>query len=96
MNKIETFFNGKIDIFSRGSFQFLTFLLLFSIAFTSMYSEKVLLYLIFVLIITINNVAVEYVLIKKYGPEPRRYMKKFLIICLPFSIMVLSLFVYLV
>ncbi|EJS08207.1 hypothetical protein [Bacillus cereus] len=83
---------GKIDIFSRGSFQMLTFLILFSIAFTHMFTEKILLFLICVLIITINNLGVEYYLIKKYGPEPPKYIGRFLLICIPFAVLVLIIF----
>lgn len=92
MSKMAEFFGGKVDIFSRGSFQMFTFLIMFSVAFTHMYTEKVLLFVMCVLIITINNLGVEYYLIQKQGPNPKDYIGKFLLICLPFAILVLIIF----
>ncbi|MGG0256634.1 hypothetical protein ABEY61_29410 [Bacillus toyonensis] len=94
MGKMEEFFEGNIDIFSRGSFQMLTFLLLFSFAFTHVFTEKVLLFVICVLIITINNLGVEYYLIRKLGPKPQDYIVRFISICLPFAVLVLFIFYY--
>ncbi|WP_088338759.1 hypothetical protein [Bacillus cereus] len=92
MSKMAEFFGGKVDIFSRGSFQMFTFLIMFSVAFTHMYTEKVLLFVMCVLIITINNLGVEYYLIKKQGPNPKDYIGRFLLICLPFAILILIIF----
>lgn len=92
MSKMAEFFGGKVDIFSRGSFQMFTFLIMFSVAFTHMYTEKVLLFTLYVVIITVNNLGVEYYLIKKQGPNPKNYIGRFLTICLPFAILVLGIF----
>lgn len=69
-----------------------TFLILFSVAFTHMFTEKVLLYVFCILIITINNLGVEYFLIKKIDSTPKNYIGKFILICLPFALIVLGLF----
>jgi hypothetical protein len=89
---LKQFLGGKYDLFSRGSFQIFTFLILFSPAFTSMYKEKVLLFSIFVLLITINNLGVEYFSITKNGSNPKDYIGLFMSICLPVNILILVVF----
>ncbi|AJI24665.1 hypothetical protein H8R29_19325 [Priestia megaterium] len=91
-NTFKDFLGGKIDLFSRGSFQMFTFLILFSPLFTHMFKENVLLYVMFALLITINNLGVEFFSIKKRGPEPKKYILLFLSISLPVDILLLCLF----
>lgn len=88
----KAFLGGKVDTFSRGTFQQLTFLIIFSPLFTSMFKEKVLLYAIFVLLITISNLGVEYFAITKKGPSPKNYIGLFLLISLPINIIILLIF----
>ncbi|CAM5184926.1 hypothetical protein UACE39S_01428 [Ureibacillus acetophenoni] len=90
--KLKQFLGGKYDLFSRGSFQILTFLILFSPAFTSMYREKVLLFFIFVLLITMNNLGVEYFAISKKGNNPKNYTGMFMLISLPIDLIILLIF----
>ena len=91
-NTFKEFLGGKIDLFARGSFQMFTFLILFSPLFTHTFKENVLLYVMFSLLITINNLGVEFFAIKKRGPEPKKYMLLFLSISLPIDILLLCLF----
>ncbi|MCY9027051.1 hypothetical protein MOF32_29715 [Priestia megaterium] len=91
-NTFKEFLGGKIDLFARGSFQMFTFLILFSPLFTHMFKENVLLYVMFSLLITINNLGVEFFSIKKRGPEPKKYMLLFLSISLPIDVLLLCLF----
>ena len=88
----KSFLGGKVDIFSRGTFQQLTFLIIFSPLFTSIFKENVLLYAIFVLFITISNLGVEYFAITKKGPSPKNYIGLFLFISLPVNIIILLIF----
>lgn len=60
----------NLRLFSRGSFQVLTFSLLFSPLFTRMFRENVLLYVMFSLIILLFDLIIEYILIKKRGSAP--------------------------
>ncbi|GAB1787199.1 hypothetical protein [Priestia megaterium] len=78
-NPFKEFSDGKMDPFARGSFQMFTFLILFSPLFTHMFKENVLLYVMFSLLITLNNLGMEFFSIKKRGPEPPKYM--LLILC---------------
>lgn len=90
--KLKQFLGGKYDLFSRGSFQLFTFLILFSPVFTSMYKEKVLLFFIFIVLITINNLGVEYFSISKKGSEPKDYIGLFMSISLPINMIILGIF----
>lgn len=90
--KIKEFLGGEYNLFARGSFQTFTFLILFSPAFTSMYKEKVLLFSIFIFLITINNLGVEYFSIIKKGPNPKDYIGVFLLISLPINLVILLIF----
>ncbi|MBY0097975.1 hypothetical protein [Mesobacillus maritimus] len=89
---LKQFVGGKYDWFSRGSFRIFTFLILFSPAFTSMYKENVLLYFVFVGLITMNNLCVEYFSIAKKGNEPKEYTGLFMLISLPINIILLLIF----
>ncbi|MEJ9314118.1 hypothetical protein P4655_22440 [Priestia megaterium] len=91
-NTFKEFLGGKIDLFARGSFQMFTFLILFSPLFTHTFKENVSLYVMFSLLITINNLGVEFFTIKKRGPEPKKYMLLFLSISLPIDLLLLCLF----
>lgn len=82
----------NLGLFSRGSFQVLTFLLLFSPLFTRMFRENVLLYVMFSLIILLFDLIIEYILIKKRGSAPQSYMAFFQTVCMPVNVFLLCLF----
>lgn len=82
----------NLRLFSRGSFQILTFLLLFSPLFTRMFRENVLLYVMFSLIILLFDLIIEYILIKKRESAPQSYMAFFQIVCMSVNVFLLCLF----
>ncbi|SFP31531.1 hypothetical protein SAMN05421839_1146 [Halolactibacillus halophilus] len=89
---LRRFLGGRLDLFSRGTFQQFTFLILFSISFTKMFSENILLYTLITLLITISNMGIESYSIVKKGPKPPEYIVFFMKISLPINIVILSLF----
>lgn len=68
------------------------FLILFFLLFMYMFKENVLFYVMFVLLIIINNLGVEFFLIKKRGSEFKKYILFFLSISLFVDILLLCLF----
>lgn len=83
----------SLHVFKRGTVQMALFLLLFSMLFTRMFTENSGLFLICAVVITAFNALVEYVLATKMGNNPQKYMHVFLAICLPFAIIVLTMYV---
>ncbi|MQR84521.1 hypothetical protein GFV16_00995 [Bacillus megaterium] len=84
----------KHYLFSRGSFQTATFLLLFSPLFTRSFQQDVGSYLILSSIMFLFNATTEYIIIKKISTAPQKYIPFFLIICLPINIVLLCFFNY--
>jgi len=92
MYKIKEFLGGKYDIFARGTFQQLAFLIIFSPFYTKMYKQDKLLFAIILLLITMSNAGIEFFSITKRGPEPQKYMGIFLLISLPINFIILLIF----
>ncbi|PFP42299.1 hypothetical protein COK03_03835 [Priestia megaterium] len=84
----------KHYLFSRGSFQIATFLLLFSPLFTRSFQQDVGPYVLLSSIMFLFNATTEYILIKKISIVPQKYIPFFLIICLPINILLLCFFYY--
>ncbi|PGY51836.1 hypothetical protein COE35_15260 [Priestia megaterium] len=82
------------DLFSRGSFQTVTFLLLFSPLFTRSFQQNVWPYVILSLLMLLLNFIIEYILIKKISTSPQQYISLFLTICLPLNVLLLTFFYY--
>ncbi|MFE8062087.1 hypothetical protein DUD79_11870 [Priestia aryabhattai] len=84
----------KHYLFSRGSFQTATFLLLFSPLFTRSFQQDVEPYVILSLLMFLLNFIIEYILIKKRSTSPQQYISLFLTICLPLNVLLLTFFYY--
>ncbi|KRE10433.1 hypothetical protein [Priestia megaterium] len=84
----------KFDLFSRGSFQTATFLLLFSPLFTRLFQQNVWAYITVASIIILFNFITECILVKRISSVPKNYTAFFQTICLPVNILLLCFFYY--
>ncbi|MFP7733925.1 hypothetical protein ACLHDF_10980 [Priestia aryabhattai] len=84
----------KHDLFSRGSVQTATFLLLFSPLFTRLFQQNVWAYIMVASIVVLFNFIIEYTLVKRISAVPRNYIAFFQTICLPLNTLLLCFFYY--
>ncbi|TPF15968.1 hypothetical protein CBE79_02285 [Priestia megaterium] len=89
-----TYSAKKHDLFSRGSFQTATFLLLFSPLFTRLFQQNVWAYIMVACIIVLFNFITECILVKRISAAPKNYIAFFQTICLPINILLLCLYYY--
>lgn len=89
-----TYSAKKHDLFSRGSFQTATFLLLFSPLFTRLFQQNVWAYIMVSCIIVLFNFITECILVKRISAAPQNYIAFFQTICLPINILLLCLYYY--
>ncbi|KZE10611.1 hypothetical protein AVW12_06720 [Priestia aryabhattai] len=89
-----TYSAKKHDLFSRGSFQTATFLLLFSPLFTRLFQQHVWAYIMVSCIIVLFNFVTECILVKRISAAPKNYIAFFQTICLPINILLLCLYYY--
>lgn len=83
----------EISLFSRGSFQQLTFLVLLSPLFVnSLYNGNKTLFMWLVILITLSNLGLEFFLTKKKGRNPKEYIGIFTIASIPINVLILLLF----
>lgn len=89
-----TYSAKKHNLFSRGSFQTATFLLLFSPLFTRLFQQNVWAYILVSCIIVLFNFITECILVKRISAAPKNYIAFFQTICLPVNVLLLCFFYY--
>lgn len=83
----------RISLFSRGSFQQLTFLVLLSPLFVnSLYNGNKTLFMWLVILVTFSNIGLEFFLTKKRGGNPKEYIGIFTVVSIPINMVILLLF----
>lgn len=80
---------SKNKLFLTGTIMQLIVLLIISPLVTNWYSDNVLLYFIFIGILTISNVVIEKFSISKKGNNTQNYMLLFLMITIPINLILI-------
>lgn len=82
-----------LKLIKIGTLVHLTSLIVLSPLFTNWFTDKVILYFLMVIAITIGNVVAELLAIQKRGEDPKKYIGLFAQMTLPTSLIILTVFV---